>query len=175
MEFNPWSSEKPEETTVQWSSDYDHQVSGQIRSSYPCSFCKRGFLTAQALGGHMNVHRKDRAKLKEEEEEEEAAAAASLQEYQTPVSAEKINNNDNNNSNDLSDQQFSTERPCDSSGEDDAVRKLNLFSETPSSSRGKVEAAKPEMRPGSSKEDLDLELRLGFKSRQTSSSSEMKP
>ncbi|KAK6940707.1 hypothetical protein RJ641_030238 [Dillenia turbinata] len=32
--------------------------------SYECVFCKRGFTTAQALGGHMNIHRKDRAKNK---------------------------------------------------------------------------------------------------------------
>ncbi|PRQ25917.1 putative transcription factor C2H2 family [Rosa chinensis] len=30
--------------------------------SYECVFCKRGFTTAQALGGHMNIHRKERAK-----------------------------------------------------------------------------------------------------------------
>ncbi|WCJ21672.1 C2H2 and C2HC zinc fingers superfamily protein [Euphorbia peplus] len=30
--------------------------------SYECVFCKRGFTTAQALGGHMNIHRKDRLK-----------------------------------------------------------------------------------------------------------------
>ncbi|PIN15569.1 hypothetical protein CDL12_11775 [Handroanthus impetiginosus] len=28
---------------------------------YKCSFCKREFRSAQALGGHMNVHRRDRA------------------------------------------------------------------------------------------------------------------
>ncbi|KAH0458384.1 hypothetical protein IEQ34_013699 [Dendrobium chrysotoxum] len=28
--------------------------------SYDCNFCKRGFSNAQALGGHMNIHRKDR-------------------------------------------------------------------------------------------------------------------
>ncbi|KAG5246310.1 hypothetical protein OIU77_020040 [Salix suchowensis] len=32
--------------------------------SYECIFCKRGFTTAQALGGHMNIHRKDRAKTR---------------------------------------------------------------------------------------------------------------
>ncbi|KAG0476154.1 hypothetical protein HPP92_012996 [Vanilla planifolia] len=31
--------------------------------SYDCIFCKRGFTTAQALGGHMNIHRKHRAKM----------------------------------------------------------------------------------------------------------------
>ncbi|XP_023518423.1 transcriptional regulator SUPERMAN-like [Cucurbita pepo subsp. pepo] len=33
---------------------------------YSCSFCKREFRSAQALGGHMNVHRRDRAMLKHE-------------------------------------------------------------------------------------------------------------
>ncbi|KAG8076398.1 hypothetical protein GUJ93_ZPchr0006g44041 [Zizania palustris] len=32
--------------------------------SYPCGFCKREFRSAQALGGHMNVHRRDRARLR---------------------------------------------------------------------------------------------------------------
>ncbi|KAL5784743.1 hypothetical protein ACOSQ2_007135 [Xanthoceras sorbifolium] len=34
------------------------------KRSYECTFCKRGFTNAQALGGHMNIHRKDRAKNK---------------------------------------------------------------------------------------------------------------
>ncbi|KAG8374623.1 hypothetical protein BUALT_Bualt10G0014700 [Buddleja alternifolia] len=33
--------------------------------SYTCTFCRREFRSAQALGGHMNVHRRDRAKLHE--------------------------------------------------------------------------------------------------------------
>lgn len=33
--------------------------------SYSCSFCGRKFMSAQALGGHMNVHRRERAKLKQ--------------------------------------------------------------------------------------------------------------
>ncbi|KAJ8445466.1 hypothetical protein Cgig2_031279 [Carnegiea gigantea] len=33
--------------------------------SYTCTFCKREFRSAQALGGHMNVHRRDRARLKQ--------------------------------------------------------------------------------------------------------------
>ncbi|KAD5317615.1 hypothetical protein E3N88_17561 [Mikania micrantha] len=32
--------------------------------SYECNFCKRGFTNAQALGGHMNIHRKDKTKFK---------------------------------------------------------------------------------------------------------------
>ncbi|GMJ09928.1 FLORAL ORGAN NUMBER 1, FLORAL DEFECTIVE 10, SUPERMAN [Hibiscus trionum] len=33
--------------------------------SYTCSFCEREFRSAQALGGHMNVHRRDRARLRQ--------------------------------------------------------------------------------------------------------------
>lgn len=38
---------------------------GTTKRSYECTFCKRGFTNAQALGGHMNIHRKDRAKAKQ--------------------------------------------------------------------------------------------------------------
>ncbi|KAJ3676683.1 hypothetical protein LUZ60_004095 [Juncus effusus] len=33
--------------------------------SYSCTFCRREFRSAQALGGHMNVHRRDRARLRQ--------------------------------------------------------------------------------------------------------------
>ncbi|XP_047973679.1 transcriptional regulator SUPERMAN [Salvia hispanica] len=33
--------------------------------SYTCTYCRREFRSAQALGGHMNVHRRDRARLHE--------------------------------------------------------------------------------------------------------------
>ncbi|XP_008454679.2 zinc finger protein 11-like [Cucumis melo] len=32
--------------------------------NYGCNFCKREFKSAQALGGHMNVHRRDRARMR---------------------------------------------------------------------------------------------------------------
>ncbi|KAH7387017.1 hypothetical protein KP509_16G000500 [Ceratopteris richardii] len=32
--------------------------------AYGCSFCGREFSSAQALGGHMNIHRRDRARLR---------------------------------------------------------------------------------------------------------------
>ena len=47
--------------------DHDHHHQNHMDSggsivsrSYDCVFCQRGFNTAQALGGHMNIHRKDR-------------------------------------------------------------------------------------------------------------------
>ncbi|XP_004492174.1 transcriptional regulator TAC1-like [Cicer arietinum] len=65
MEYNTQNSNKSEQ--IRWSSD-DIGGPGQVRS-YSCTFCKRGFSNAQALGGHMNIHRRDRAKLKQSSEE----------------------------------------------------------------------------------------------------------
>uniref|UniRef100_A0A7N0UGE9 C2H2-type domain-containing protein n=1 Tax=Kalanchoe fedtschenkoi TaxID=63787 RepID=A0A7N0UGE9_KALFE len=49
-----------------WSAtDYHHHHHQDIIRSFKCSFCKRGFSNAQALGGHMNIHRKDRARLRQ--------------------------------------------------------------------------------------------------------------
>lgn len=33
--------------------------------SYACTFCRKEFRSAQALGGHMNIHRRDRARLRQ--------------------------------------------------------------------------------------------------------------
>lgn len=46
--------------------------------SYTCSFCRREFRSAQALGGHMNVHRRDRAKLKQSSPPQQADEAKIL-------------------------------------------------------------------------------------------------
>ncbi|KAH7864103.1 hypothetical protein Vadar_025836 [Vaccinium darrowii] len=64
MEKSPDRND-PESSKSSTSSDQevdqpaDYVATGR---SYECVFCKRGFTTAQALGGHMNIHRKDRAK-----------------------------------------------------------------------------------------------------------------
>ncbi|CAN6240690.1 unnamed protein product [Urochloa humidicola] len=47
--------------------------------SYTCAFCRREFRSAQALGGHMNVHRRDRAKMRGGHHGSGAAAAAHAQ------------------------------------------------------------------------------------------------
>ncbi|KAL6989841.1 hypothetical protein U1Q18_015591 [Sarracenia purpurea var. burkii] len=48
------------------SNDPPEKLNGGTREaavrSYECTFCKGGFSNAQALGGHMNMHRKDKAK-----------------------------------------------------------------------------------------------------------------
>lgn len=43
----------------------------RVGRSYECTFCKRGFTNAQALGGHMNIHRKDKAKAKANQKNQE--------------------------------------------------------------------------------------------------------
>ncbi|KAG5567459.1 hypothetical protein RHGRI_002868 [Rhododendron griersonianum] len=42
------------------------KTSGHIwpQRNYPCAFCKKQFKSAQALGGHMNIHRRERAQLR---------------------------------------------------------------------------------------------------------------
>lgn len=44
--------------------DHSCGVSWPTKQVFTCNFCKRQFRSAQALGGHMNVHRKDRARLR---------------------------------------------------------------------------------------------------------------
>nr|ACX94187.1 ramosa1 C2H2 zinc-finger transcription factor [Zea mays subsp. huehuetenangensis] len=39
------------------------QVRSSSSSSYTCGYCKKEFRSAQGLGGHMNIHRLDRARL----------------------------------------------------------------------------------------------------------------
>ncbi|XP_060201909.1 transcriptional regulator TAC1-like [Lycium barbarum] len=63
MENDPNNSSNSEKFQITWSSDELLGIS-QVKF-YRCSFCDRGFSNAQALGGHMNIHRKDRAKLRE--------------------------------------------------------------------------------------------------------------
>ncbi|CAO2819597.1 unnamed protein product [Amaranthus hypochondriacus] len=47
--------------------------------SYTCTFCRREFRSAQALGGHMNVHRRDRARLHHQQTNIQAQAQAQVQ------------------------------------------------------------------------------------------------
>ncbi|XP_047324803.1 probable transcriptional regulator RABBIT EARS [Impatiens glandulifera] len=76
--------------------------------SYSCGFCTRQFRSAQALGGHMNVHRRDRARLKHQDQDQdldqEPPAAAPTQLLlttfisQTPAHDHSSSSNSSNNS-----------------------------------------------------------------------------
>lgn len=59
------SDQATQENSDQVMTSDDQQGASQAAKSYECTFCKRGFSNAQALGGHMNIHRKDKAKLKQ--------------------------------------------------------------------------------------------------------------
>ncbi|KAK1428970.1 hypothetical protein QVD17_17811 [Tagetes erecta] len=51
-------------------------TNGEESRCYTCTFCKRGFSNAQALGGHMNVHRRDRAaRLQADDQHEEQSSS----------------------------------------------------------------------------------------------------
>lgn len=52
-------------TTIEEQQQLNSTQTRVTGKSYECNFCKRGFTNAQALGGHMNIHRKQKAMLKE--------------------------------------------------------------------------------------------------------------
>ncbi|KAJ4725731.1 transcriptional regulator TAC1-like [Melia azedarach] len=167
----------------------DDQAASPVRS-YDCTFCKRGFSNAQALGGHMNIHRKDKAKLKQA-----AAAATSNKSNQQCFDISKIRASyspiPTNRIIEGTDQETSATRwrPWIPSEENDAtesdkiiqlgqVRQLPLFVERPFRidqnpvPGSQVHAGRAEKDPSSSssESDLDLELRLGLDPQDSTSS-----
>ncbi|XP_028785178.1 transcriptional regulator TAC1-like [Neltuma alba] len=65
MEFGLQNKDKSER--IRWG--YSSEEATQVRS-YTCGFCQKGFSNAQALGGHMNIHRRDRARLRQQYSQE---------------------------------------------------------------------------------------------------------
>lgn len=51
---------------------------------YTCSFCQREFRSAQALGGHMNVHRRDRARLRQRQTSSSSSPSHQEEEAEAP-------------------------------------------------------------------------------------------
>ncbi|KAG6434356.1 hypothetical protein SASPL_105986 [Salvia splendens] len=118
-------------------------ASGHTIKSFRCSFCDRGFSNAQALGGHMNIHRKDRAKLKDFSDEN----FLSLDISKNPSASEETKKAAN--SDDEIQDFVPTSKP-------NSVRGLPLFSV--SDDEKNSEENKVELIHGG----LDLELRLGI-------------
>ncbi|XP_054776011.1 transcriptional regulator SUPERMAN [Prosopis cineraria] len=60
-----WNPEEDDSWEVRAFAEDTRNVMGTTwpPRSYTCTFCRREFRSAQALGGHMNVHRRDRARL----------------------------------------------------------------------------------------------------------------
>lgn len=66
MELNKSPYVKKKDHVPAVTSDVKNSTLSESQTrTYDCNFCKGGFLNAQALGGHMNIHRKDKAKLKQ--------------------------------------------------------------------------------------------------------------
>lgn len=80
LEEMPWTSAKPnsyqrvdDHRGYSWEEQAFAEDAGGVMGgsstwpprSYACTFCRKEFRSAQALGGHMNIHRRDRARLRQ--------------------------------------------------------------------------------------------------------------
>ncbi|XP_047320988.1 probable transcriptional regulator RABBIT EARS [Impatiens glandulifera] len=95
--------------------DEDHGLSGPFGGlvwpprSYSCGFCNRQFRSAQALGGHMNVHRRDRARLKQDQHDHDQESAATRDHNNNNTNSSSynvvVNSSSNNSSSPISEDQ----------------------------------------------------------------------
>lgn len=154
--------------------EQDESSGGNYQStarSYECTFCKRGFTNAQALGGHMNIHRKHKAKLKQSTTTQTSASASSSLPWiisPTPAEGHGRSGGGENTNLIISEETLIGHE----------VRQLPLFVENPSNIMDKkleihqdlpgpeVVTSDRMIRPssfqhGSRVSELDLELRLG--------------
>ncbi|KAJ7980809.1 transcriptional regulator TAC1-like [Quillaja saponaria] len=157
--------EKPEQAKR----DDDQPEGGGGQSSvrsYECTFCERGFSNAQALGGHMNIHRKDKAKLKQSTKvmySSNIPTHNSLWPMNQPKPAFC------NWTLSKQQQDASNTRDNDEAGRAIEIRQLPLFAETPSSLSNNIETLDGQVHgetghaaaSSTGSEILDLELRLG--------------
>lgn len=168
MEIDLSTAEKSDKVT--WSPD-DQDLLHAGRS-YSCSFCKRGFSNAQALGGHMNIHRKDRARLREFTSPDNNILSLDITKRDAPAP------NPPSPSVDCHDTVLQHELSRDEKDDDHAgdQLRLSLFNETSSSNNDKVESNRVnrhvkrnlQLSHGESLTELDLELRLGPEPHQAS-------
>ncbi|XP_059310124.1 transcriptional regulator TAC1-like [Lycium ferocissimum] len=76
-----YSDSSSEDTTDREPEKINDDNTG-IGRSYECNFCKRGFTNAQALGGHMNIHRKDKLKAKQNSHHQESSSSVYSRKFQ---------------------------------------------------------------------------------------------
>ncbi|XP_076890702.1 transcriptional regulator TAC1-like [Bidens hawaiensis] len=136
--------------------------------SYECTFCKRGFTNAQALGGHMNIHRKDKAKAKKHNN----ASTKPKKDHHSTVSSKSFNylipNEEAQNHGSLfgfsthnHGYQFMPSNPNFSALHEEHLRvNLNLGIGSSEMGSGNIERAKVRHEDWI-QNDVDLELRLG--------------
>lgn len=144
-DHQPAASENP-------SDGEDHQGVSHVTSSrsYECNFCRRGFSNAQALGGHMNIHRKDKAKLKQQQSSIQTQPSLDMVPLQ-----DKDKPKWNWNVSQQQEQHASSTRTIH-------TKQLPLFAESPTSSETQKPQDHTTLLPSQdSSINLDLELRLG--------------
>ncbi|KAI3443042.1 uncharacterized protein J3R85_000398 [Psidium guajava] len=150
MDINQLNLEKSEQEFIRVEHDQ-----GLVKS-FTCAFCKRGFSNAQALGGHMNIHRRDRAKLRESMEE--GTLSLAVMPGKNPASPENHEGKRSGNKTLLT-------GPCTASAEDKACAQARDDG---------VEEERMQFSPSSDQTELDLELRLGHERPIESSSANTK-
>ncbi|KAK9714161.1 hypothetical protein RND81_06G075600 [Saponaria officinalis] len=136
--------------------------------SYVCDFCKKGFSNAQALGGHMNIHRRDRAKLRQSSMDNNNEGTQSENSTKTGFSNRNLSvilddqcSTQSQQSTSTNQNQIVTSSIIDNKGDDISVRhELPLFVDGQLTS---MEGPSGTSRLRSDELNLDLELRLGSK------------
>nr|GMC59093.1 probable transcriptional regulator RABBIT EARS [Ipomoea batatas]GME13576.1 probable transcriptional regulator RABBIT EARS [Ipomoea batatas] len=148
-----YSEYKPNLKQSLMEDDDDDKVPEWPPKSYSCSFCKREFRSAQALGGHMNVHRRDRAKLKRSNN------TNTMDSSPPPISSSAIIFFQGNNSGDQKKGWCKRQRIGGGCGKTVSFMPVQVHSEDE-----EVEVvAGMRISRDSSMEDIDLELRVGVK------------
>ncbi|KAK4431712.1 Zinc finger protein 10 [Sesamum alatum] len=144
--------------------------------SYTCSFCRREFRSAQALGGHMNVHRRDRAKLKQSTPPQQAETGTLHHQQNHPSNSCQENATARRRPTELREPSSSSDQEIRPSihpalGYDDFLEtKLSVGLDFAKRHKKSGASALPFLQSklcssdrysSSSREDIDLELRLG--------------
>ncbi|XP_076958215.1 transcriptional regulator TAC1-like [Bidens hawaiensis] len=126
--------------------------------SYSCAFCKRWFSNAQALGGHMNVHRRDRARLQE-----------SIQETPVTTNAMNMDSVDQVEVSEANSQEHPRKKDDHGVNSDQRpLLQLSLCMEPSYTSDNSSIRSNKVSSLASSPTEVDLELRLGIDSNTTS-------
>ncbi|XP_047322141.1 zinc finger protein 2-like [Impatiens glandulifera] len=144
------STSQLEEITISSESSSDVIPPEKVRTvrSYECNFCKRGFTNAQALGGHMNIHRKEKVKAKKTDDQYSFNRNNIIQrDYMNTHNQVSAVNHHMNHSFKQQDQPVGRNPP-----------ELPGFSEGHSGSNLSLRIGPPLEEDG---DDVDLELRLG--------------
>ncbi|GMH26520.1 hypothetical protein Nepgr_028363 [Nepenthes gracilis] len=155
-----------------------YQTTSGSPYSYTCNFCKKGFSNAQALGGHMNIHRRVRAKLRQSSssEDKKIQSVGAEKEYfdQNPPARSESSDHDDDEGGTLKRPWIDRVLGYEGYQGRDEMGKLLLRRPLPSFVDGAycMEDREESARDVAGRDDrspaLDLELRLGSEPRQVS-------